>query len=188
MNWYLSHSWTNGNFWLIMLCGVFKGSAQATIRCNKFENSDIKIIATSPSSHELTYQPLTCRSRINTGPTNVWNRGSTRLSRTWAALLARFPFMSRALERRFGGVRATLVPTQAAVPRISTHFRAAFPRISMQLEAAAPRISTQVEAVVRWLYKPRIPTHSHTIINVVLCIPTKLQIAVSNAAIASCKT
>ena len=86
---------------------------------------------------------------MDTGPTNAWNRGSTRLSRTWAALPARFPFTSRALEPRFGGVHATRIPTQAAVPRISTHFRAAVPRISMQLQAAAPRISTQLETVVR---------------------------------------
>ena len=40
-------------------------------------------------------------------------------------------------------------PTQAAVPRISTHLRDAVPRIPMQLEAAVPVISTQLEAVIR---------------------------------------
>ena len=84
----------------------------------------------------------------------------TAVPRAWAELEPRFPLASRALERqpavppvttkpRFGGVHATRIPTQAAVPRISTHLRAAVPRISMQLEAAVPRISTQLEAVVR---------------------------------------
>ena len=86
---------------------------------------------------------------VPVGPTNAWNHGSTRLSRTWAALPVRFPLVSRALEPRLGGVHATGIPTQAAVPRISTHLWATVPRISMQLEAAVPRISTQLEAVVR---------------------------------------
>ena len=73
----------------------------------------------------------------------------TAVPRAWAALPARFPLLSRALEPRLGGVHATRIPTQAAVPRISTHLRATVPRISMQLEAAVPRISTQLEAVVR---------------------------------------
>ena len=81
----------------------------------------------------------------------------TAVPRAWAALPARFPLASRALEPRFRGVHATRILTQAAVPRISTHLRAAVPHISMQLEAAVP------------------------------CIPTKLQIAVSNAAMVSCK-
>ena len=88
-------------------------------------------------------------------------RGSTRLSRTWAALPARFPLASRALEPRFGGVHATRIPTQAAVLRISTHLRAAVPRISMQLEAADPRISTQLEAVVRRISMALSAMHSH---------------------------
>ena len=73
----------------------------------------------------------------------------TGVPRAWAALPARFPLPSRALKPRFGGVHATCIPTQAAVPRISTHLRAPVPRIPMQLEAAVPRISTQLEAVVR---------------------------------------
>ena len=73
----------------------------------------------------------------------------TAVPRAWAALPARFPLASRALEPRFGGVHATRIPTEAAVPRIFKHLRAAVPRISMELEAAVPRISTQLEAVVR---------------------------------------
>ena len=75
----------------------------------------------------------------------------TAVPRAWAALPSRFPLASRALEPRCGGIHATRIPTQAAVPRISTHLRAAVPRISMQLEAAVPRISTQLEAVVQWI-------------------------------------
>ena len=66
----------------------------------------------------------------------------TAVPRALAALPARSPFASRALEPQFRGVHATGIPTQAAVPRISTHLRVAVPRISIQLEAAAPRIST----------------------------------------------
>ena len=76
-------------------------------------------------------------------------RAFTRLSRTWAALPARSPLASRALELGFGCLHATPIPRQAAVPRISTHLRAAVTRISLQLKAAAPLISTQLEAVVR---------------------------------------
>ena len=73
----------------------------------------------------------------------------TAVPRAWAALPARFPVASHALEPRFGDVHATRIPTQDAVPRISTHLRAEVPRVSMQLEAAVPRISTQLEAVLR---------------------------------------
>ena len=97
------------------------------------------------------------------GPTNAWNGGSTGLSRTWAALPARFPLASRAFEPRFGGVHATRIPTHAAVPRISTHLRATIPRISMQLEAAVPRISTQLEAVVRWISMALKAMRSHAL-------------------------
>ena len=104
------------------------------------------------------------------------------LSRTSRALSTRVP-RTRAAVR---GVHATRIPTQAAVPRISTHLRTAVPRISMQLEAAAPRISTQIEAVVRRISMTLQATHSRAIINVVLRFPTKLSTAVSNAAMASC--
>ena len=76
----------------------------------------------------------------------------TVVPRAWAALEPHFPLASHsrcALQPRFGGIHATRIPMQAAVPRISTHLRATVPRISMQLEAAVPRISTQLKAVVR---------------------------------------
>ena len=73
----------------------------------------------------------------------------TAVPPAWAALPARFSLASHTLEPRFGGVHATRIPTQTAVPRISTHLRTAVLRISLQLEAAVSRISTQLEAVVR---------------------------------------
>ena len=103
-----------------------------------------------------------------TGPTNTWNRVPCAC-RTWAALPTRFPFASRALGSRFGGVHTTRIPTQAAVPRfamhlqtavprISTHLQATVPRIFMQLEAAVPRIFTQLEAHA---FASRSSTHFH---------------------------
>ena len=87
-------------------------------------------------------------------------RGTT-VPCAWAALPARFPLASRALEPRFGGVYATRIPTQAMVLRISMQLRAAVPRISMQLEAAALRISVQLEAVIRQVSMSLQDTHSH---------------------------
>ena len=51
-----------------------------------------------------SYQPLTCQSRINTGPANAWNRGSAHLS-CWAALPLRFPLASRTLKHGLQNAR-----------------------------------------------------------------------------------
>ena len=113
----------------------------------------------------------------------------TAVPRAWAALEPHFPCASHS--RPAHSSRGSEASTQLAFPR-KPRFRA-FPRIcGPQFRAfqcncepqfcAFPRNQKPSFGKFRWLYKPRIHTHSRAIRNVVLCIPTKLQIAVSNAA------
>ena len=117
----------------------------------------------------------------------------TAVPRVWAALEPHFPRASHS--RPAHSSRGSAVPSQLAS---SVHSHAFAGRNSAHFPALGSYSSAHFHAIwsrcfrAFWSsYKPRIPTHSHAFLSNktrdILCIPTKLQIVVSNVAMASYK-
>ena len=98
------------------------------------------------------------------------------LSRTSRALPTRVPRTRAAVRRRPRN-------SHSHASRGSAHFHAFAGRSSTHFHAIGNRSSAHFHAIISHAL---IPTHSRPMINVAPCIPTKLQIAVYNAAMVSC--